>query len=142
MVEGLRIVPNKSKETKKVRQAWKKGKLKVAYKKGNPTKRSNYRPLTMLCLPSKILEEHISKQIDDHIERHNLSNDKQWGYKKGRSTELLLLNMTGHWKIALDSGKMVGVLIIDFKKAFDSVNHNILLSKVQGMGITGDLYQW
>ena len=89
----------------------------------------------------KILEEHISKQIDDHIERHNLSNDKQWGYKKGRSTELLLLNMTEHWKIALDSGKMVRVLFIDFKKAFDSVNHNILLSKVQGVGITGDLYQ-
>ena len=90
LVEGLRIVLNKGKEMKKVPQAWKKGKLKAAYKKGNPTKRSNYRSLTMLCLPCKILEEHISKQIDYHIERHNLSNDKQWGYKKGRSTELLL----------------------------------------------------
>lgn len=48
--------------------------------------------------------------------------------------KLLLLNMTEHWKIALGSSKMVGVLFIDFKKAFDSVNHKILLSKVQGMG--------
>ena len=52
----------------------------------------------MLCLPSKILEGHVSKQIDEHIEQHNLSNDKQWGYKKGRSTELLLLKITEHWK--------------------------------------------
>ena len=45
--------------------------------------------------------------------------------------------MTEHWKIALGSSKMVGVLFMGLKKAFDSVNHKILLSKVQGMGITG-----
>ena len=102
---------------------------------------SNYRPLTMLCLPSKILEGHVSKQIDEHIEQHNLSNDKQWGYKKGRSTELLLLKITEHWKTEIDNGKTIGVLFIDFKKAFDSVDHTILLNKTQGKGLAGELHE-
>jgi phosphoribosylaminoimidazolecarboxamide formyltransferase/IMP cyclohydrolase len=61
LMDGLRIVFNKSRETRKVPQAWKKGKLKAALKKGNSTKRSNYRPLTMLSLPSKMLEKHVSQ---------------------------------------------------------------------------------
>ena len=93
-MDGLRIVFNKCKETRKVHQAWKRGMLKAAFKKGNTTKRSNYRPLTMLSLPSKMLEKHVLQQVDEHIYQHNLSNDKQWGYKKGRSTKLLMLNMT------------------------------------------------
>ena len=141
LVDGLRIVLSKSKETRQVPRMWKRGKLKVAYKKGNSTKRSNYRPLTMLCLPSKILE-HVAKQGDKHIEQHNLSNERQWGYKKGRSTELLLLNLTEQWKIALDIGKTIEVLFIDFKKAFDSVDHTIVLNKVQGKGLAGELYEW
>ena len=74
-----------------------------------------------------------SKTLEDHMKQHNFSNDKQcMGLQK-----LLLLNMTEHWKIALGSSKMVGVLFIDLKKAFDSVNHKMILCKVQGMGITG-----
>ena len=46
----------------------------------------------------------------------------QWGFKEGRSTEGVLLQLTGQWKGALDNGQYVGVLFVDFKKAFDSVN--------------------
>lgn len=65
----------------------------------------------------------------------------QWGYKKGISTELLL-NLTEHQKMTLDTGKTVGVLFIDFKKACDSVDHTILLNKVQGKGLAGELHEW
>ena len=44
--------------------------------------------------------------------------------------------------MALDSGKKVGILLIDFKKAFDSVNHTILMSKIQGVGLAGEVYEW
>ena len=64
--------------------------------------RTNYRPLTMLSLPSKILEGLICKQIDEHIEKNNLSNNCQWGYKQGKSTETLPLKMTEDWKKAID----------------------------------------
>ena len=53
-----------------------------------------------------------------------------------------MLNITEHWKMALDSGKIVGILLIDFKKAFDSVNHTILMSKIQGVGLAGEVYEW
>ena len=63
----------------------------------------------------------------------------QWGFSEGKSTELLLLHMIEIWKYALDQGKVVGVLLIDFKKAFDSINHNIMMKKLQGCGVSGPL---
>ena len=94
IIEGLDIVIQKSKQTRKMPSKWKTGEVKVAFKKGDPTQRTNYRPLTMLSLPSKILEGQICKQIDEHIEKNNLSkNDCQWGYKKGKSAETLLLKI-------------------------------------------------
>ena len=47
-----------------------------------------------ICLPSKLLEGYVYKQADEHIDQYNLSSDRQWGYKKGTSTETLLLNLT------------------------------------------------
>ena len=55
---------------------------------------------------------------------------------------LLLLKITEHWKTAIDNGKKIGVLFIDFKKAFDSVDHTILLNKTQGKGLAGELHEW
>ena len=62
----------------------------------------------------------------------------QWVYKKGHSTELLLVKMTKNWRTALDKNQVVG----DFKKAFDSVSHALLLQKLQRLGIAGDLWLW
>ena len=56
------------------------------------------------------------------------------------STETLLLYLTETWKAALDTNRVVGVIFIDFKKAFDTVNHKILSCKLQAVGISGDLY--
>ena len=96
----------------------------------------------MLCLPSKILEGQICKQIDDHIETNNLSTNCQWGYKKGISTETLLLKMTEDWKIAIDHGKVVGVIFLDLRKAFDAVSHPVLMEKIEKTGIRGTLHNW
>ena len=98
--------------------------------------------LTMLCLPSKILEGQICNQIDDHVEANNLSTNCQWGYKKGISTETLLLKMREDWKVAIDHGKVVGVIFVDFRKAFDAVSHPVLMEKIEKTGIRGGLYNW
>jgi hypothetical protein len=66
----------------------------------------------------------------------------QWAYKKGHSTELLLTKMTEDWRRALDDHQVVGIVFVDFKKAFDSISHAILLQKLQGLGISGDLWCW
>ena len=61
------------------------------------------------------------------------------GFRKGKSTEGFLLNLTENWKQALDKGKVIGVLFVDFKKAFNSVNREILKKKLSACGFCGDL---
>lgn len=70
-----------------------------------------------------------------------LSNN-QWAFRAGRSTEGLLIHLPGTWKQALDNRQVVGVVYIDFQKAFDTVSHTILTYKLEAIGITGDLLNW
>ena len=97
-------------------------------KKGNKLDRGNYHPISLLNIPSKVFESIICDQLDSHITKNGLSNKHRWGFTTGKSTELLMPHLTETWKNALDQEKIIGVLYIDFKKAFDSVCHQILAS--------------
>ena len=121
---------------------WKLSRVKPVFKKGAPTDMSNFRAISLLSIPGKILEAIISNSIDNHIEAEDLLNDNQWGFRKNHSTEGLLLHLTDTWKWALDKNLNVGVLFIDFRKAFDSVNYTILLQKLRAIGISGNLLSW
>jgi len=96
----------------------------------------------MLNLNSKILESIVCDSLDKHLEMHSLVHSNQWGFKKGISTECLLVYLTETWKKAIDTGHKVGVLFIDFKKAFDTVDHNILQFKLSAAGISGGFHEW
>ena len=119
---------------------WKIGKVKVLWKSGNKEDCSNYRPITLLSIPSKITESVICDNIDSHLK--TVLQKNQWGYRKGVSTESLLLYLSETWKINVDCGKVIGVIFIDFRKAFDSVDHDILFYKMQACGIYGNLLRW
>ena len=67
---------------------------------------------------------------------------KQWGFRKNYSTESLLLHLTETWRNALDKGLNLGVLFIDFRKVFDTVNYTILLGKLKAIGVSGDWLSW
>ena len=90
----------------------------------------------------------MESEVNDTLVRHvfkdnNLVSNKQWAYRTGYSTELLLTHLTETWRTAIDSGKAVAVAFIDFKKAFDSVSHDILETKLNlDFGITGTLLDW
>ena len=90
---------------------WKKARVLTAFKKGVQSEISNYRPLSMLSIPGKLLESQACKIIDDHLDAHELLSDKQWGFGKGCSTEGLLMRLTENWKREIDDGKMVGCSI-------------------------------
>ena len=98
---------------------------------------TNYRPLSMLNIPGKLLEEQMCEIIDKHIENNELISDKQWGFRKGRSTEGLLLQLTEEWKCQIDRGYVVRIIFIDFHKAFNTVLHDVLLHKLLAAGISG-----
>ena len=117
---------------------WKIGKLKPAYKAGERVERGHYHPLTMLPIASKVYEAVICNQLDEQVDLTRQRN--QWAYKKGTSTESLLLYLSGVWKNAINNGRVVGVLFIDCSKALDSIDHQILKQKLKAIGITEQLY--
>ena len=91
-------------------------------------------------IPSKITESVICDSIDDHLDKVIQRN--QWGFRKGFLTNSILLHITEMWKRNLDKGNVFGTVLIDFKKAFDSVDHSILSSKMDACGLHGKLKDW
>ena len=114
---------------------WKTSRMHTVYKKGDSTDKSNYRPLQVLRIPSKILKATVCQNIDNFIYENGLSNKNQWGLIKGT-------HLKEKWKIALDNGNVVGVVFIDFKKAFDCVSHSILYLKLQALAFSGSGLKW
>ena len=137
---GLRMIANLSFQEKKYPSVWKIGMVTAVHKKEDRTEPDIYRPLTMLSIPCKIVELVACISMDKHLQ--NSINQNQCAYKKGLSTESLLLRLTEHWKGHIDKGKTVGVLMIDFRKAFDSIDHGLLLKKMKQIGNGGKLLSW
>ena len=86
----------------------------------------------------------INDRLVQHVFKDNqLITDKQWAYRRGYSTELLLVYLTEIWRTVVDPDNVVAVAFVDFKKAFDSVSHETLLRKLEiKFGITGGLLEW
>ena len=95
------------------------------------TKKKIRKSSPILCMVYKILESEVNDSMVHHVFReHRLASDRQWAYRQGYSTELLLVHLTETWRMAVDSGLIVAVAFVDFRKAFDSVSHQVLLEKL------------
>ena len=122
---------------------WKKARLIPVYKKDDEADTNNYRPISLLSVPSKIMESCVSESVVRHVFQNNLVTDKQWAYHEGHSTELLLVHLSEIWRTAIDADKVVAVAFVDFRKAFDCVSHAILLHKLNfQFGVQGSLLSW
>ena len=110
-------------------------------KKGSQADVSNYRPISLLSIPSKLLESQICSLIDNYLNSRGTKSRKQWGFTKGLSTEGMLISMTEKWKMAIDNGRTVGAVFIDFQKAFYTVPHDILSYKLHAIGISGSIHE-
>ena len=94
----------------------------------------------MLNIPSKLTESVARISHDKHLE--DTIHQNQWAYKKGHSTESLLLYLTEDWKHSLNQGKIIGLILIDFRKAFDSMGNKILFENMRNIGMSDDLLAW
>ena len=121
---------------------WKIARVSAAFQKGWEEDRTCYRPLSMLSIPSKLMESCVASNITNHVVMQNLLDNRQWAYRKGKSTEHLLIHLTERWREAVERKLFVGILFVDFTKAFDTVSHNILLQKLNDLGIRGDIWLW
>ena len=103
---------------------------------------TNYRPISLLPIVSKLLERHVYNVIMNHLVHFNPLTMNQWGFLEGRSTVTSLLHVTDHWLKELEGGRDVCAVFFDFRKAFDSVPHQPLMSKICSLGLNGNIVTW
>jgi hypothetical protein len=118
--------------------------LKVAkvipiYKSGPKDNISNYRPISILNSFSKIYEKIIQIRLDSFITKNNLLDNSQYGFRKQHSTEFALINLVDKIANFIEDKKYVICIMIDIKKAFDSLNHKILIGKLLNYGFRGNV---
>ena len=110
---------------------WKEAKVTPLFKNGPHEEVNNYRPISILPVLSKVLEKHVHESLSEFLHTYDLLHKTQSGFRAQHSCETALVNMIDLWMNAIDSGKMVGVVLVDFKKAFDLVDHQILIDKLE-----------
>ena len=138
---AIAIIMNQSLNTGTFPDKLKLAKVIPIFKKGDKTICDNYRPISLLPTISKIFERVIFNQIYDYFISHNLFYSSQYGFKKNHSTELATLELIDRVTTALDNGKIPINIYIDLSKAFDTLDHTILLQKLKYYGITGKSLQ-
>ena len=122
-------------------------KLKVAkvipvFKKGDRFQPTNYRPISLLSIFDKLLEKLMFNRLISYLEGNNILYNYQFGFRKNHSTTLALIDTIDNIYENLDNSQTVVGIFLDLTKAFDTVNHDILLYKLQYYGIRGIAYQW
>uniref|UniRef100_A0A8C6WF21 Reverse transcriptase domain-containing protein n=1 Tax=Neogobius melanostomus TaxID=47308 RepID=A0A8C6WF21_9GOBI len=112
------------------------------YKSGDNHLFTNYRPISILPQLSKILEKLFAARLDSFINKYNLLSDCQYGFRNNRSTAHALINLTEEVTNHIDNKLYSLGIFIDLQKAFDTIDHKILLNKLQNNGIRGIANNW
>ena len=116
--------------------------LKIAkvipiFKKGDPASVNNYRPISILSTVNKIFEKILYNRLIKYIDKFQILYKYQFGFRKNHSTEHALIEITDQIRLAMDNNKITCGIFVDLSKAFDTVNHHILLGKLENYGIRG-----
>ena len=116
--------------------AFKIAKVIPLYKSGDSVNPSNYRPISILSVLSKLIEKHINKNLLSHLNNYNLLHPNQSGFRKKHSCQTALTSLVDQWLTNINNDELNGVIFVDFKKAFDVIDHNLLLRKLAIYGMS------
>jgi hypothetical protein len=123
-------------------EKFKTARVVPVYKAGDTSACDNYRPIALVKSFSKILEKIVQINLVNHLEINGLLYEHQYGFLKNKSTEHNLLHVVNHISESLNLGQYTVGIFLDLKKAFDVVNHKILLAKLPKYGISGTAHGW
>lgn len=128
--------------TSKMPDLWKTSIVEPIEKVKNASKPEDLRPINKMPLIEKLIENIVKAQLDEFLTENDIIADEQSGYRKLHSCETAINYVTYKWSIDLESGKIILVVSLDFKRAFETINKNILLKILERMGIRNNELRW
>lgn len=105
-------------------------------------KASEYRPINMLPIYEKVLELVVKEQIEKYLQDNNVITEHQSGFRRKHSCETAIQTVIDDWKLIVSEGEMVGVIFLDLKRTFETVDRDRLLEKIWQYGIRGRVLEW
>ena len=121
---------------------WSLANICPLYKKDDRALPSNYRPVSLTCVPCKMLEHIVCTNIMVHLDEHKLLSDRQHAFRKNSRCETQLLTVINDWAKILDAAGQEDTFLLDFEKVFDIPPHELLKCKLCGYGISGKTLVW
>ena len=129
-------------DTGEIPKEWSLANICPLFKKSDRSLACNYRPVSLTCVPCKLLEHIVCSNIMAHLDEYKLLSDRQHAFRKGHSCETQLTTVINDWAKILDNRGQVDTFILDFEKAFDTSPHELLKSKLFSYGIGGKTLKW
>ena len=142
LIKPLSIIYQQSWLTGEVPVDWKLANVTLIYRKGRKENPGNYKPVSLTSVPGKVMEQIILSAITQHVQDNQVMRPSQHAFVKGRSCLTDLISFYVKVNRSADEGKAVGVIYLDFSKAFDTVAHSLLLEKLAAHGLDGHALHW
>ena len=121
---------------------WKTVKVTPIFKSADPIDVINYRPISVLPILSEIAERHVHNALYSFLCENDLIYITQSGFRSKHSTETALIKIIDDLLFNLDNDRVSGMVLVDYRKAFDMIDHTLLLKKLEVYGLNRDSLQW